>query len=312
VIENVQSVHIVRTADFDALLGQTSRTFALAVPLLPDPLRRQVGLAYLLFRTADTLEDADRWPVDDRVAALRELARGPHPRADAERLARRWTADPPVAHAGCLALLDAYPALTAALGDLPGDTGDRIWAHCRRTACGMVEFLRHADGGVRLTDLGQLRRYCYTVAGIVGEMLTDLFVAGVPALAPVRPVLDRLAPPFGEALQLVNIVKDARADAAERRFYLPPGLEARRVIELARTGLASARLYVDTLRAHGAPRGVVGFTALPVLLARLALDRVETHGPGARVPRPEVARLTGILHEALVTGGPIWPAAGDE
>ena len=300
--------------DFDSLLGQTSRTFALAVPLLPDPLRRQVGLAYLLFRTADTLEDADRGPVADRVAALRELARGPHPRADAERLARRWTADPPVAHAGYLALLDAYPELTAALAELPGNTGDRIWAHGRRTVCGMVEFLRHADadGAVRLTDLGQLRRYCYTVAGIVGEMLTDLFVADAPTLSAGQPVLDRLAPEFGEALQLVNIVKDARADAAERRFYLPPDLEARRVTELARAGLGAARNYVDTLRAHGAPPGVVGFAALPVLLARAALQQVEEHGPGARVPRPEVVRLTGYLYEALATGGPIWPAAGDE
>ncbi len=42
-------------ADLDTLLAETSRTFALAIPLLPEPTRHEVGVAYLLFRVADTL-----------------------------------------------------------------------------------------------------------------------------------------------------------------------------------------------------------------------------------------------------------------
>jgi len=42
----------------DGLLQKTSRTFALAIPLLPEPTRTAVGAAYLLFRVADTFEDA--------------------------------------------------------------------------------------------------------------------------------------------------------------------------------------------------------------------------------------------------------------
>ena len=42
----------------DHLLEKTSRTFALTVPLLPEPTRCEVTVAYLLFRVADTLEDA--------------------------------------------------------------------------------------------------------------------------------------------------------------------------------------------------------------------------------------------------------------
>ena len=41
----------------DQLLERTSRTFALSIPLLPEPARREVTLAYLLLRIADTLED---------------------------------------------------------------------------------------------------------------------------------------------------------------------------------------------------------------------------------------------------------------
>ena len=50
----IQSTRERRPADIDRLLVRTSRTFALAIPLLPEPLRREVGVAYLLFRIADT------------------------------------------------------------------------------------------------------------------------------------------------------------------------------------------------------------------------------------------------------------------
>ncbi|HZD06425.1 MAG TPA: squalene/phytoene synthase family protein, partial [Longimicrobiales bacterium] len=44
-------------ADLGRLLDRTSRTFALNIPLLPQPTRREVTVAYLLFRIADTFED---------------------------------------------------------------------------------------------------------------------------------------------------------------------------------------------------------------------------------------------------------------
>ena len=62
-------------AELDRLLAETSRTFALSIPLLEEPTRHQVTLAYLLFRIADTFEDAETWPRDRRVRALGEFAR---------------------------------------------------------------------------------------------------------------------------------------------------------------------------------------------------------------------------------------------
>ncbi len=54
----------------DDLLLKTSRTFALSIPLLPEPTRREVGIAYLLFRVADTLEDATLWTARRQVEQL--------------------------------------------------------------------------------------------------------------------------------------------------------------------------------------------------------------------------------------------------
>ncbi len=56
--------------DLKELLEKTSRTFALSIPVLPEPTRRQVMIAYLLFRIADTFEDAAHWPPERRRGAL--------------------------------------------------------------------------------------------------------------------------------------------------------------------------------------------------------------------------------------------------
>jgi len=62
------------------------------------------------------------------------------------------------------------------------------------------------------------------------------------------------------------------------------------------------------LQRAGAPRGIVEFTALPVLLAWATLDRVEQSGPGAKVSRDDVVRIVGELGEALDEGRPAVPA----
>lgn len=54
-------------------LQGTSRTFALAIPLLGAELRHQVGIAYLLFRVADSIEDAAGIAADRRQFMLQRL-----------------------------------------------------------------------------------------------------------------------------------------------------------------------------------------------------------------------------------------------
>ena len=63
-----------RNALMDELLSKTSRTFALAIPMLPEPTRREVSIAYLLLRVADTLEDGVLWAPALRVEELRRYS----------------------------------------------------------------------------------------------------------------------------------------------------------------------------------------------------------------------------------------------
>lgn len=271
----------MRDEEIASLLEKTSRTFALAIPLLDEPLRRRVGLAYLLFRIADTLEDADLWDRDQRLSALRSFeqwlggGRG------------EWKhASPPTKDAACLELLDRADAV---LAEVP----DTERGHVRRTAHGMAEFVARQDehGAIQLEDLEDLRAYCYVVAGIVGELLTELFG--------VAPALWEEGKLFGEGLQLVNILKDAPSDAKQGRVYLPPSVSRAEVMSLARSDLQIAERYADHLRARGATAGTIAFCTLPRKLAVATLDALEAGKP--KLTREEVA---AILSTCLLVTAP--------
>jgi farnesyl-diphosphate farnesyltransferase len=243
--------------EIDRLLERTSRTFALAIPLLPEPTRQQVGIAYLLFRVADTFEDAELWPRDRKLEALDRFARllqSPAPE-EARRAAEIWLAAPPCSDAGYLELLRRTPQVLGAFWRLSPGPRQLIGEHTRRTAEGMARFVRRAaEGGeIELADLEDLRGYCYVVAGIVGEMLTELFLSGRQALAPVRRFLRARSARFGEALQLVNIIKDSLADAAHGRRFLPAAGDLSQIVELARRDLRAAARYTLSLQGAGAP-----------------------------------------------------------
>ena len=55
------------------LLQATSRSFYLTLRVLPARVRPQIGLAYLLARTTDTIADTEILPVNERLDALQKL-----------------------------------------------------------------------------------------------------------------------------------------------------------------------------------------------------------------------------------------------
>jgi farnesyl-diphosphate farnesyltransferase len=298
-------------ADLDDLLIKTSRTFALTIPLLPEPTRREVTIAYLLFRIADTFEDASHWPRERRIDALDRFATllERDEIASEQGAPERWGAADASAHAGYVELIGEMPAVLQAFAALQPEARARIRRHTARTARGMAEFVGRTgtDGTLALVDVPDLQAYCYVVAGIVGEMLTELFVLGRHALDPIAPYLEARAARFGEALQLVNILKDRADDAREGRSYLPPRVDPGEVFALARQDLAASIEYVHALQRASAPRGLVEFTALPVMLARSTLDRVEGAGAGAKLSRLEVAAIVEGMRRELDSERPAIP-----
>lgn len=211
-------------ADLDyqqQILPGVSRTFALTIPELPERLAAVVTNAYLLCRLADTIEDdvglddlqkstfhARFVAVVEGTEAAEPFARDLKPLLSAQSL--------PDEHA---LVENAAQVIRVTHGFLPQERA--ALTRCVRIMCeGMPQFQRNRS--LRgLADLAEMDRYCYFVAGVVGEMLTDLFCLHTPELAPHRRRLMRLAVSFGQGLQMTNILKDIWDDRDSETCWLP-------------------------------------------------------------------------------------------
>ena len=203
------------------ILQGVSRTFALTIPQLPLPLRDVVGNAYLLCRITDTIEDEPSLsPVQKQAFSERFV----------EVVAGREAPGPFAGELG--ALLSS--STTENEHDLIANTARVIrithgFNAAQRSALercvrimskGMAEFQLNATPA-GLDDLPHLDRYCYHVAGVVGEMLTELFCEYSEEVAERREELLSLAVSFGQGLQMTNILKDVWDDRRRGACWLP-------------------------------------------------------------------------------------------
>jgi farnesyl-diphosphate farnesyltransferase len=292
-----RSIVELSDAEIQDLLVQTSRTFALCIPMLPPRLRRQVGISYLLFRIADTIEDGNLIAREEKTALLgsygRVLASAQSRSTSWFFQAERFQRHRPSDHPADAALFTQTARVIATAIESDPAAVDVLLSNVGKSVDGMRKFVSAGSeaGDVVLKSKSELTDYCYRVAGLVGEMLTELFLMHDPVLQSVADELGSRARCFGEALQLVNILKDSAQDHLEGRHFIPVGVSRDAVIAMAQEDLAVAQQYVDLLRGHGADQGIVRFTQFPVHLASLTLDQVIADGPGAKVGREVVSRL---------------------
>jgi len=312
-----------------AFLPQVSRTFALSIEALPPRLREPVRVAYLLCRIVDTIEDEPRVPQPERRlrfdtfdALLMEDAADP---AQLEQLFRNPQPDDPEAM-----LCSQAGAVFRCFRALPEPARQAVRPHVLDMSLGMRMYTRRAaaHGGLQLRDMPDLDRYCYYVAGTVGELLTDLFEQELPSLPPAqRQAVHDLAADFGQGLQLVNILKDVAGDMERGVVYMPQSLldrhelQPRQLLEpsrresslalirevsaQARHNLERAKLYVRQWPLpHGEPIRL--FCSVPLLLALATLNELEasdaTLRPG-QTPKISRATLGGLLQRALEAAG---------
>jgi farnesyl-diphosphate farnesyltransferase len=173
----------------------------------------------------------------------------------------------------------------------------------------MAQVVQRTDGTglLQLQTLQDLRDYCFVVAGIVGEMLTELFLLQTPSLQVVAGDLRARAVEFGEGLQLINILKDSQTDGAERRSYLPRAASLAEVFSLARADLRRGVEYTELTRTAGAAAGLVAFNALNLRLAIATLHLLRDQGPGAKLSRVQVTSMAVQVMNAIDTGGVLFP-----
>ena len=206
------------------LLPKVSRTFALNIRILPRELRRAVTIAYLLFRYADTLEDAPHLKVPERTELFEvflDRLDGRAPLTQPELPLRHLREEISAAE---LELVLSIERVFVAFEHLPESTRAIIASHVAETARGMERICREktSDGLLALATWHDLDEYCYYVAGTVGIMLTRLFAEHSRRIDPGSSRrLTALGTNFGRGLQLTNILKGIGVDHRDGRCYLP-------------------------------------------------------------------------------------------
>ncbi len=288
------------------LLKATSRSFYLTLRVLPAAVRPQIGLAYLLARTTDTIADTELVPLEQRLDALQrlreriltsstvplnfgELAR--HQGLPAERVLLEKAGD-------SLALLqtlspDDLQLVRTLLNIITG--GQEL--DLRRFAP-LESTLQRAGDKLKLelqpiialqTD-AELDDYTYRVAGCVGEFWTKMCRAHLfpkARLDDAQLLANGIR--FGKGLQLVNILRDLPADLRKGRCYLPAeklepaGLMPRGFAVAGQRGKISPALSSLPRRGRIASGGGLG-------LHQRAAVRADARAAGLRVAdfdRPE-------------------------
>jgi farnesyl-diphosphate farnesyltransferase len=281
----------------ERLLSGVSRTFALTIPQLPKDLRRVVAVAYLLCRIVDTIEDEPALSIGAKRRFCELFVSVVDGLADAERLSTELAP---------LLSGHALPAEHELIREIPRVVGIvRGFSRSQQRALGdcvaimsegMVEFQANADRA-GLADLAALDRYCYHVAGVVGEMLTRLFCEHSPAIDRNRDELMSLAVSFGQGLQMTNILKDLWEDLERGTCWLPRTVFAEagfdvaalarerysdsfgrglaRLIAIAHGHLRDALRY--TLLIPAGETGIRNFCLWAIGMALLTLRKIDRH-----------------------------------
>ena len=284
-------------------INRVARSFSLAARLLPNQIRNDVELLYLVLRTLDDLVDVDvraggstRDAAERRIAAIEAWASGEGigaPAGGAPEVSRE------------LLILDD---LARRHPDLPRDAVHDFLAGMR------------ADlAGPSIGTDEEAAHYCYQVAGTVGRLMASML-----GVTPGREhEADRAARALGSAMQRTNILRDIDEDLANGRVYLSAAsLRAHNIDPAATSGSTSLRdadrgeLLRDEIARADAEydEGLNGIRYLQhggrsiraaALLYREILRQIERDGYGARRPhRPVVgrARKAALLARAVIGG----------
>lgn len=297
-------------------LQGVSRTFALTIPQLPDRLETVVGNAYLLCRLADTIEDCPALSIEEKRRFYNEFIAVVESDQDAERFSRDLNEH-------------IQSTMTRDESELVRNTGRVVrlmhqFSEPEREALlrclhimsqGMESFQEGKFTG-GLNDLAHLDAYCYHVAGVVGEMLTDLFCIHSGGMADQKDQFQNLAVSFGQGLQMTNIIKDIWDDKARGVCWLPrdvfqrhgfdlaklnaaerdPAFEAglRELIAVAHGHLRNAMRYCLLVPKH--EQGIRRFCLWAVYMAVHTLARINANphfrsGDEVKISRPRVHRI---------------------
>ncbi|MEI7796342.1 MAG: phytoene/squalene synthase family protein [Methylococcaceae bacterium] len=310
VLDNLKSLRELSDDPFQALLlAGVSRTFALTIPQLPTSLVAVIANAYLLCRIVDTIEDEVSLSPEQKRYFCSEFIHvvktGENSEIFALELAPLLSNQTiPAEHQ----LIHVLPRVIQITHSFETPQVAALSECVNTMAKGMPIFQAQNlhDG---LATLAEMDKYCYYVAGCVGEMLAKLFCLYSPEIAKNETELMKLSVSFGQGLQMTNILKDIWEDAQRGVCWLPQdiftetgfdlknltpetndaafseGLE--HLISVAHEHLHNALRYTLLIPAHEI--GIRKFCLLALGMAVLTLKKIKSN---LKFNRSEQAKIT--------------------
>ena len=212
-------------------MGRVSRSFALVVPWLEDPLQDYMATAYLLCRALDNIEDCGQPLAWQQLRFAEFVALLAEPESAPARLAE-WEAEswPGLsADERALMTLEGGLPLWLIYASFPARTRSILLKWISLMATGMEavcdpaqssEVTLHRNVRV-LTTADAYNDYCYSVAGTVGGMGTDLVIDHYGLSCTEATSLLAGSQACGRALQKTNVLKDFAEDLERQICYLP-------------------------------------------------------------------------------------------
>ena len=233
--------------DTQTLLKHTSRSLYLSARILPNTIRDAFGIAYLLCRYADSIADTSLLPPQRRLHWIQQypqMISHPSPQQQQELVQDiAGTSDNPYEKE----LLQHFSACLAGFNRLPAPQQQAVLNVAQQVCKGMEmdlhTFPPETSGQIAaFRQRADLEQYCHLMGGAPGIFWSELIIQSTPLSIPPKRLL-QLGRDIGDALQIVNILRDLPKDLRIGRCYFP-------MEDLAPLGLAPQ----DLLDPKNSPR----------------------------------------------------------
>jgi len=246
---NSHSKHTIEHPNTDlayqkAILGSVSRTFALTIPLLPPTIEKVVGNTYLLCRIVDTIEDAAEMSPETKQklsklfldAVLEKTSVESFVESCLRALTNHENQDE-------LDLITNTPTVLRILHTCTKSDQEAV-SRCVSIMSEGMSYFHGKQTEAGLKDLNEFEKYCYVVAGVVGELLTRIFSNHSPTFAKRIQGQESLAIAFGQALQMTNILKDSPEDKVRGVSWKPVNMSQQQLLQIAYKKLQDSLSYI--------------------------------------------------------------------
>ncbi len=211
--------------NLNTLLKHTSRSLYLSVKMLPRSIRSAFGMAYLLCRYADTIADTQLLAPDKRLYWIEQFPTIVRTQDAAQEKhlvqALTGTSENPYEKELISHLADCLTALNQIEKSQKQFIYDVVQAVCDGMKIDLATFSRGTTAAPAVFKrVEDLTHYCRLMGGKPGLFWSQLIFHSHPVKLPQEKFYE-LGQHIGDALQIVNVLRDLPKDLSSGRCYFP-------------------------------------------------------------------------------------------